>query len=108
LNALQAQTWPDVGNNVDYSSGHITYIPIIRCPGFMIITPSFSSCSVVFSNQSLTIAAPPWTLDLWSSYWALFVETGSSSWSSSAVAFAASSSDFYRQSSSMYGNPFHL
>jgi len=56
---------------------------IIRRPGFMIITSSFSSFSVVFSYLL-------WMLDLWSSFQTVFVETVSSWWIlSSAVTFAA-------------------
>jgi len=60
--------------------------PIIRCPGFMMISPSFSSCSVVFSNQRFNNCSS--TMDIG------FVKLLSGCFcgnriSSSAVAFAA-------------------
>jgi hypothetical protein len=64
--------------------------PVIGRPGFMIITPPFSSFSVVFGNQSLATAALPWMLDLWSSRRTVFVEAESSMWILSfAVTFSA-------------------
>jgi len=91
LNTLQTQTWPDVRNNIkDYSSDHITYFQLSDVQ-ILWSSHHLFHLEVLFSViRGLTIAAPPRTLDLWSSYRAVFVETGSSSWiSSSVVAFAA-------------------
>jgi len=83
--------------------------PIIRCPDFMIITPSFSSWSVVFSNQRFNNCSS--TTDIG------FVKLLSGCFCGNGVfklnikfccCLCCSSSDFYRQSSSMYCNPLHL
>ena len=41
--------------------------PVIRWPGFVIITPSFSPLVPFSVIRSLEIVAVPWMLDLWSS-----------------------------------------
>jgi hypothetical protein len=36
----------------DDSSDHITRaFPVVSCPGFMVVTPSFKHLSITFSNQ---------------------------------------------------------
>ena len=48
---------------------------IIRHPGFMIITPSFSPFTIFSVIRGLTIASVPRMLDLQSSHQTVFVET---------------------------------
>ena len=56
----------------------------------MIITPSFSPFSIIFSNQRFSNGCSAWMLDLWSSHQTVLVQTGSSRWIlSSTVTFAA-------------------
>ena len=65
---------------------------------------------VLFSEiRCLTMAALPWMLHLFASRRAVFVKTESSRWIlSSAVTFALVVVLFLTQSSSMYGDTFHL
>jgi hypothetical protein len=60
LIVFRTQTLPDVGNSVkDDSSHHITRVfPIVWCPGFMVVTPSFTRLSITFSNQRINNCSP--------------------------------------------------
>jgi len=84
-------------------------LPAIRRPGFMIITPSLSSFSVVFSNQKLSNSSS--TMDVG------FMKLSSNSFWGNTVFemniefcchLCCSSSMILTQSSSIYGDPFHL
>ena len=63
--------------------------PIIRWPGFVIITPIFHLLALFSVIRGSVIAALPWMLDLWSSRQTVFVERSSRWMSSSALTFAA-------------------
>jgi hypothetical protein len=73
----------------EHHEGCITWsyhtFPDVWCPDFMVVTSSFTHPSIIFSDLILAIAALPWMLDVWSSRWTVFVETGSSRISSAAV-----------------------
>jgi hypothetical protein len=43
----------------DNSSDHITSaFPVVQCPGFMVVTPSFTYLSTTFSNQMFSNCNP--------------------------------------------------
>jgi hypothetical protein len=43
----------------DDSSDQITCaFPVVLCPGFMVVTPSFTHLSIAFSNQRLSHCSP--------------------------------------------------
>jgi hypothetical protein len=51
---------PDVENSVkDDSSDHVMHsFPVVRCPGFMVVTQSFTHLSITFSNQRFSNCGP--------------------------------------------------
>jgi hypothetical protein len=54
--------------------------PVVWWPGFMIVTPSFSHLSIIFSNQRLAIAGLLWMLDLWNSVGQFVWKQGFQNW----------------------------
>jgi hypothetical protein len=59
LGVLQMWTLPDVGNSVKDDSSDITCaFPIVWCPVFMVVTPSFTHLSIAFSNQKVSNCSP--------------------------------------------------
>jgi hypothetical protein len=64
-----------------HSSDHIMRaFPFVWCPGFMVVTPSFTHLSITFSYQRFSSCSPTMDVGLWSWHQTVFVETGSSGW----------------------------
>jgi hypothetical protein len=54
--------------------------PVVWCPDFMVVTPSFTHLSITFSNQRFSNRSPNVYVDFWSPRRTVFVETESSTW----------------------------
>jgi hypothetical protein len=77
---LQTLTLPDVENNVEEDSpDHITRtFPVVRCPGFMVVTPSFTHLSIAIGNHNCSSCSPTVDVGFLKHTSDIFVERGSS------------------------------
>jgi len=88
----------------------LTILPISnhQSPGYVIITPSFSSFGVVFSNQRFSNCIR--TADVWIVMLSSHCFYGNKVFKMNTefyCHFCSSSTTIFRQSSWMYGDPFH-
>jgi hypothetical protein len=59
LCVLQTWTLPDAGNRGKNDwSDHMKRFPVAWCPGFVVVTPSFTHLSITFSNQRFSNCSP--------------------------------------------------
>jgi hypothetical protein len=60
LCVLQTQTLPDVENTMNEDSSDLIMraFPVVGCPGFMVVIPSFMLLSTAFNNQRFGNCSP--------------------------------------------------